>query len=42
MFETLQQIYFKIKLFINYISCKLALNSEEPYYEELPEEEIKL
>jgi hypothetical protein len=31
----------KIKMFINYISCKLVLNSEEPYYEELPEDEIK-
>ena len=41
MFETFQNIYLKFKKLINYISCGLVLNSEEPYYQELPEDEIK-
>jgi hypothetical protein len=41
MFESFENFFLKFKKFINYISCKLAFNSVEPYYEELPEDEIK-
>jgi hypothetical protein len=41
MFKSLQKIYSKFKKLINYISCKLIFNSEQPYYKELPDDEIK-
>ena len=41
MFKSLERIYSKLKSFINYISCKLLLNSEKPYYEQLPEDDIR-
>jgi hypothetical protein len=41
MFESFEIFFLKFKKFINYISCKLVYNSEEPYYQELPEDEIK-
>ena len=41
MFESFKNFYFEFKKFINYISCKLLLNKEEPYYEQLPEEDIR-
>ena len=42
MFESFKEIYFRFKSFINYISCNLVFNNEDLYYQELPEEEIKL
>jgi hypothetical protein len=46
MFESFQNIYLKLKKLINYLSYRLLLKNEEPYYEEpyyqeLPEDEIK-
>jgi hypothetical protein len=41
MFESFQNIYLKFKKLINYLSCRLLLKNEEPYYQELPEDEIK-
>jgi hypothetical protein len=40
MFESFQNIYLKLKKLINYLSYRLLLKNEEPYYEELPEDEI--
>ena len=41
MFESFGNIFLKFKKLINYISCNLIYNSVEPYYEELPDDDIK-
>jgi hypothetical protein len=41
MFESLQRIYSQFKSFIKYITCKMSITSEEPYYEYLPEDDIR-
>jgi len=41
MFESLKRIYSQFKSFIKYITCKMSITSEEPYYEELSEEDIR-
>ena len=41
MFESLKKIYSQFKSFIKYITSKISIKSEEPYYEYLPEEDIR-
>ena len=41
MVESLKKIYSQFKLFIKFITCKMSITSEEPYYEELSEEDIR-
>lgn len=41
MFESLKRIYSQFKSFIKYITCKMSIKREEPYYEYLPEENIR-
>jgi hypothetical protein len=41
MFESLKKIYSQFKLFIKFITCKISIKSEEPYYQELSEHDIR-
>jgi hypothetical protein len=41
MFNSLERIYLQLKSFIKYITCNIFFKSEEPYYQQIPEEDIK-
>jgi hypothetical protein len=41
MFESLKKIYSQLKSFIKFITSKISIKSDEPYYEELSEEDIR-